>query len=150
VRRPTPDCDRARGLVSLMLDGEISELERLGLEAHARDCAACAGFQVEAADLAAAVRAAPLDRPCRPLWIGRARHRHGLGRALLVAASLAAASGFGAFVAGAGHNPVVIHAPPPLLVAQRPSLARELLLFHTQRQDRPISRARWSRNRMLV
>jgi hypothetical protein len=149
VRRYTPDCDRARGLVSLTLDGELSEFERSGLEAHTRDCAACARFQVEAAELAAAVRAVPLERPSRPLWVGGARRRHGLRRAILVTASLAAASGIGAFVAGAGQDSPVVHTSSPLVVAQRPSLGRDLLLFRTQRQQHPV-RTRWSRNRMLV
>ncbi len=59
-------CDRARQAVSLGLDSELSQLERVLLERHLDRCAACAEF---AADLAALthelreVAFVPLERP---------------------------------------------------------------------------------------
>jgi predicted anti-sigma-YlaC factor YlaD len=54
------ECERARLWVSLGLDGELSELEGASLRAHLGSCAACAGFEHEAAELTRELRAAPL------------------------------------------------------------------------------------------
>src|SRR6266545_4622365 len=55
-------CDRARQAVSLGLDSELSQLERVLLERHLDRCAACAEF---AADLAALTLERPMTLPLR-------------------------------------------------------------------------------------
>jgi len=60
-------CDRAREWASLRLDGELSELERALLDAHTRNCAACAEYVADVGALTVALRSAELERPPRPI-----------------------------------------------------------------------------------
>ncbi len=55
------DCARARSLVSLWLDDELSELERALLDAHLDACSECREFKLSAEGITTALRAAPLD-----------------------------------------------------------------------------------------
>jgi predicted anti-sigma-YlaC factor YlaD len=57
------ECERARFRVSLSLDGELSELERVSLRAHVGRCAACAAFERDADALTLELRTAPLVPP---------------------------------------------------------------------------------------
>ena len=58
-----PECERARLWVSLALDGELSEIERVSLRAHVGRCAACAAFEGDAGALTLELRNAPLVSP---------------------------------------------------------------------------------------
>jgi anti-sigma factor RsiW len=60
-------CDRARQAVSVSLDAELSQLERVLLESHLDRCPACAAFAADAAALSLELRAAPLVRLERPV-----------------------------------------------------------------------------------
>src|SRR5881392_1503002 len=60
-------CGRTRELVSLGLDGELSELDSARLESHLADCPSCRELQVELTGLTAALRAAPLEPLARPV-----------------------------------------------------------------------------------
>jgi hypothetical protein len=55
------NCARARSLVSLQLDDELSELEDALLDAHLAACSACREFKLSAEDFTVALRGAPLD-----------------------------------------------------------------------------------------
>jgi predicted anti-sigma-YlaC factor YlaD len=46
------ECERARALVSLGLDGELSAVEQAMLRAHVGCCAACAAFARDLGSLA--------------------------------------------------------------------------------------------------
>jgi len=65
-------CDRARQSVSLRLDGELSQLERVLLERHLERCPDCAVFAADATSLTHELRAAdvvelelPIQLPLR-------------------------------------------------------------------------------------
>ena len=93
-------CERARAWASLELDGELSELERALLESHLDRCAACAAVAAEIRALTGAVRAAPLERPAKPVFVPRERPAARPPRA--VGARVAAAATLAALAAGLG------------------------------------------------
>jgi predicted anti-sigma-YlaC factor YlaD len=84
-----PLCDRAREWISLQLDGELSEFERVLLEGHLANCADCSEFRADAASISSHLRLAPLTRLERPVVLPR-RPRVS-ARALPVVAAAAAA-----------------------------------------------------------
>ena len=86
-------CDRARQAVSVSLDSELSQLERVLLESHLDRCPACAEFAADAAAMTLELRIAPLVRLERPVELPmRSRIGYGVRRtgARLAAASVAA------------------------------------------------------------
>jgi ferric-dicitrate binding protein FerR (iron transport regulator) len=71
-------CERAREWISLQVDGELSEFERIVLEAHVAQCADCRSFRVELRGISRELRHAPLEPipraialPCRRRFAGR-------------------------------------------------------------------------------
>jgi hypothetical protein len=81
-------CRRTRELVSLELDGELSELESARLEAHLENCASCRELKTELGGLTLALRAAPLETLERPIALPR--HSRFALRPLQVGAAAAA------------------------------------------------------------
>lgn len=69
------DCERARAAVSVLVDGELSELGRARLEAHTATCAGCREFARVAAAAAEALRASGLEPAEFPIILPRPRHR---------------------------------------------------------------------------
>jgi predicted anti-sigma-YlaC factor YlaD len=82
-------CERARELASLLLDGEVSELEEALLRTHRSRCADCEAFARGLTGLTGELRAAPLETPSRPFALPR-RPRTAL-RGVQFAAAAAAA-----------------------------------------------------------
>ena len=64
-------CGQTAELVSLELDGELSELEAARLETHLGQCAACRSLKAELAGLTLALRAVPLEQLERPVTLPR-------------------------------------------------------------------------------
>ena len=62
-RRHAQACDRARQWASLELDGELSELEQLGLRSHLAGCAECAPVVADMRRIALELRGLPLEQP---------------------------------------------------------------------------------------
>jgi len=93
-------CDRARWWASLRVDGELSALETALLDAHLGRCFHCCSFAGGAADVAAALRGAHLERPV-PLALVLSRRRPAL-RALQLTAAVALVVAAGAVAALAG------------------------------------------------
>jgi hypothetical protein len=60
---PPTECMSAREAASARLDGEVSELEAVRLDAHVLACPACRAYTSAIAGVAAELRAAPLERP---------------------------------------------------------------------------------------
>jgi len=58
---PTLICDRVRSQVSLELDGELSELERMMVARHIERCGDCRAFRDGAAEITDQIRTAPLE-----------------------------------------------------------------------------------------
>jgi anti-sigma factor RsiW len=67
MREFAHECRSTRELVSLELDGELSELGRARLETHISACAACRALKVELEGLTLALRSAPLEPLGRPV-----------------------------------------------------------------------------------
>jgi hypothetical protein len=114
-RSPTHDrsCARSREWVSLRLDGELSELERLLLRRHLARCGSCRAFAADVEGATELMRSAPAEEPSqrrtvRVPALPRPRIRY---RIVVAAAVLAAGAGIGSAVGIGGNdsNPV---APP--------------------------------------
>ena len=81
-------CDGIRELYSASLDGELSELEAMRLEAHLATCTSCSAHAAGAATASRLVRQAPLEQPSFPIVVpGR---RLAVARKLQVVAAAAA------------------------------------------------------------
>jgi anti-sigma factor RsiW len=88
-------CDRERQLISLAVDGQLSEFERVLLAAHLGRCARCRAFQAELRAVTSVLREAPPVPLETPVSIA-SRPRFGTARmrrlpALSAAAAIAAA-----------------------------------------------------------
>jgi|SRR5581483_136662 len=86
---PPALCESARKAASLQLDGELSEVGSARLEAHLRECEACAGYARELAAITMRMRSAPLEQPALRVPLRRARPAR-LGTAAAAAAAVAA------------------------------------------------------------
>jgi len=69
------DCARACEQLSLRLDSELSEFERVLLEAHLSRCANCRAFAESVTGLTMAIRNVPAEQPSVPFDVHRARTR---------------------------------------------------------------------------
>jgi predicted anti-sigma-YlaC factor YlaD len=91
----TPDhpieCAQARDAASARLDGALSELDELRLEAHLDTCADCRSFAVEGRAIAAVLRASALEQPGRPMFAPVPQRRPLVRRPLVRAHAAAAA-----------------------------------------------------------
>jgi ferric-dicitrate binding protein FerR (iron transport regulator) len=94
LRARAARCDRAREWISLHLDGELSEFERIVLEAHVARCSECREFRVELQGISLDLRQAPLERLGRPVELPRRTRL--TARTLQFAAAAAAAVAVGA------------------------------------------------------
>jgi predicted anti-sigma-YlaC factor YlaD len=86
-------CDRTRQAVSLGLDGELSQIERVLMERHFERCPSCATFAADTTSLTGALRAAGtvmLDRPIQLPLRRRAGYVVRHAGAWIAAASVAA------------------------------------------------------------
>jgi len=99
------DCERARGWVSVELDGELSELEQVGLAGHLAGCEPCRTFRTGLAGLTTELRAAPLEPLGRFIEIGRIRRRVSFGLAPAAAALAVAAVGLGSLLTSSEFRP---------------------------------------------
>jgi predicted anti-sigma-YlaC factor YlaD len=72
---PSTDCERARGLVSAWLDGELSELDRARLDSHVAECDACRDYRRSVQHTTQVLRAAALEELRVPIVLPRPRHR---------------------------------------------------------------------------
>ena len=97
VRRH-PECDRVREWASLELDGELSDFERVLLDAHLSVCAECREFASSTAAFTAGLRAAEFERPERPVVVRKRRRTAAFGRVPAAAALAAVAVGLGSLL----------------------------------------------------
>jgi predicted anti-sigma-YlaC factor YlaD len=67
MREVVQECRSTGELVSLELDGELSELDGARLEAHLAACASCRALRSELGGMTSALRAAPLEPMSRPI-----------------------------------------------------------------------------------
>jgi predicted anti-sigma-YlaC factor YlaD len=118
-------CRRAREWVSLRLDGELSELERLLLRRHLARCEGCRTTAEHVERTATLMRSAPLEHPSRGVAEAlpartRPRIRY---RILAAAAVVAAGVGIGsvAGISGDGATPVAPQPPTTEIALLPPS-----------------------------
>jgi predicted anti-sigma-YlaC factor YlaD len=85
-------CDRTRAWAALAPDGELAVLERRLLDAHLGHCAACRGFTLRVAEVAAELRAATATQPARQFMLPAAKIRSAHVRTRRVASIAAVAA----------------------------------------------------------
>jgi len=90
VPLPPAMCEHARKAASLRLDGELSEVSSARLEAHLRECDACAAYAGELAVIAARMRSTPLEQPRSGMEVTVRRRRSALRPLAFAAAAVAA------------------------------------------------------------
>lgn len=137
-------CDRARSWASLRTDGELSELESALLDAHLQRCASCTAFAREAERVAAALRAARLERPA-PLQLGGLRGRRTGIRVVQVAAAalVVVGAGLAAAVSGPGGTSAAAAKPVAMVAsAESPDGLRALRRPALVEQGRTVPRDR--------
>lgn len=66
-------CERVRGQVSVLLDGELSELEQRMAVAHLERCAECSAFEADVRRITMELRSTPAESPTRPIVVRRPR-----------------------------------------------------------------------------
>jgi anti-sigma factor RsiW len=98
---PTLICDRVRSQISLSLDGELSELERMMVARHLERCADCRVFHDRVVEVTNKIRTAPLERFERRVVLPRL-HRGRLIAARDVAVRVGATAAGIAIVVGLG------------------------------------------------
>jgi predicted anti-sigma-YlaC factor YlaD len=120
---PPSECVRAREAASRRLDGELSELEATGLDAHLRRCPDCRAFAAQTGAITDRLRRAPLESPPAQVF-ERVRRRTAstarLQAAVAVLAVVAAGSSFalGRMVGGTANMPPLTIATPANLGQQ--------------------------------
>jgi predicted anti-sigma-YlaC factor YlaD len=77
-----------RGVISASLDGEVSEVERVTMDAHLAACGACRAFAASLAETSRIVRATPLEELDFPIVLPS--HRLRLARTMQLGAAAAA------------------------------------------------------------
>jgi anti-sigma factor RsiW len=92
--RRTTTCDRAAQWISLDLDGELTELERVGLARHLDRCESCRATSAEVRGFTRLLRSAPLVELAVPVAVvpPRVRARRGAGVAVLAACAAVVAA----------------------------------------------------------
>jgi anti-sigma factor RsiW len=100
-------CDRAREWISLQLDGELSDFERIVLETHVARCPDCRAFRVDVRGISRQLRHAPLEPLPRPVVLPRRTRFEGrmLPYVAAAAAAVAVALGTSLGVISADHSP---------------------------------------------
>jgi putative zinc finger protein len=83
-------CERARGQISVGLDGELSQLERAMIASHVERCSSCRQFEHEVSGFTRALRDSPLEVMARPVTIQRPRRRAAGARFQMAAAAAVA------------------------------------------------------------
>jgi predicted anti-sigma-YlaC factor YlaD len=126
-------CDRAHRWVSLELDGELSELGRVRLRAHADGCPDCAAYATSVAAITSRLRSEPLELPEREVVLPR--RRRAMPRAAQLAAAalaIAAAVVLGA-LAGSLSSTTHLRSPSAASIAatRQPYLEQQLLALDT-------------------
>jgi predicted anti-sigma-YlaC factor YlaD len=124
------ECERVRVLVSLALDGGLSQVEQASLSAHVRRCAACAGFARDVEGLTRMLRTAPLERSA--VAFAHPRRRSAMRTLQLGAAAAAVmlAAGLGSLAGSLNHSGG--HARVTASAAPSPALWRALALTGTR------------------
>jgi predicted anti-sigma-YlaC factor YlaD len=129
-------CENARKAASLQIDGELSEVGSARLEAHLRECEACAVYARELAAITMRMRSAPLEQPALQVPLRRAhpaRTATAAGAAAAVAAVLLVAAGVLGTARTAGSPTSAADTPA------QPSLGQEVAIQHILALERYLA-----------
>jgi len=119
-----PLCERTARLVSLSLDGELSEVEERLLERHLASCARCRAFTATAAALTEELRAEPLVPVPSPVTVPRSPRLGIRGlRAATAAATFAAITIVSVFALGSSGKAVRSPSVQSVVEQVRPDFA---------------------------
>lgn len=138
---PPSECARAREAASRRLDGELSELEAIGLDVHLRHCPDCRAFAAQTGAITDRLRRAPLESPPAQVF-ERVRRRPAatarLKAAVAVLAVVAAGSSFalGRMVGRTASTPVLTIATPANLGSAQQDEVEQYLLALLPRDGR--------------
>ncbi len=94
------DCERVRQWVSVELDGELSEFERVLLRGHLATCPACSAFRASVTRVTDELRNTSLE-PFRTAVTVRRRRRRAFSLAPVAAALAVSAVGLGSILTSA-------------------------------------------------
>jgi len=108
-----PACDRARAHISILIDGELSELGRSRLNRHLERCADCQAFHADATAAANALRTTPLEQLEHPLVLPRRPRPFAALRQLQLAAAVAAVGTVGLLSVYTSVNNIGLLQPSP-------------------------------------
>jgi len=97
-------CDRVRGQISVGLDGELSQLERVMIASHLERCGTCRDYELDVIGFTRVVRDAPLEPMARAITIQRRRRHVGTRVQVAAAAAVAVAALVGASQAFRGQQ----------------------------------------------
>ena len=97
-------CERVRGQISVGLDGELSQLERVMIASHLERCTACEAYADEVSAFTRVLREAPLEPMARKVVIHRRRRHVGARVQVAAVAAVAVAALVGASEALRGHQ----------------------------------------------
>jgi hypothetical protein len=128
--RPSLSCQRVREQVSLLVDDELSQLERRMLSAHLRRCADCADYADDVTRFTDQLRYAPMEVLERPIVIHRPRRHPAIRLQAAVAAAFAvAALGLGSQLAAGPGGPQLSAAETITHFPTQAELQREMTLL---------------------
>ena len=128
--RSSLSCQRVREQVSLLLDDELSQLERRMLTAHLRRCADCAEYADDVTRFTDMLRYAPLEVLQRPVEVHRPRRRPAIRLQAAAAAAFAfAALGLGSQRAAGPAGPELSAAGTVTRFPTQAELQREMLIL---------------------
>jgi predicted anti-sigma-YlaC factor YlaD len=116
--------------ISLLLDGELSQLERRMLDAHLAQCADCAAYSDDVSSFTDRLRYAPVLAPERRVVVRRPRRAVAARLQVGLVAGLAlVALGLGTRVADSESNVDLAQSPPVTEYATRTQLDYEQALL---------------------
>jgi predicted anti-sigma-YlaC factor YlaD len=128
--RPSLSCQRVREQVSLLLDDELSQLERRMLTAHLRRCPECAAYSDDVTRFTDQLRYAPLEPLERQIVVHRPRRRPAVRLQAAVAAAFAfAALGLGSQLASGPGAPELSAAGTVTRFPTQAELQREMAIL---------------------
>jgi len=133
-------CERVRGQISVGLDGELSQLERVMIASHLERCAACGAYETEVRGFTSALREAPLEPMGRSVVIHRRRSRHvGARVQVAAAAAVAVAALVGASQAMRGQQ---LDIESPAFVPETPANIKYMTRQQVEREQAILARAK--------
>jgi anti-sigma factor RsiW len=132
-------CDRVRGQISVGLDGELSQLERLMIASHLERCAACGAYEAEVRAFTHALREAPLEPMARPVVIHRRRRHVGARVQVAAAAAVAVVALVGASQAMRGQQ---LDIESPSFVPEGAAQIKYMTREQVEREQAILARAR--------